>query len=69
MALKDDTAPREHRFGLELPEGFGLRPANDGGYDIGFPADGIEVTAGHIDPAWAKDADGEDVADPKVTWG
>lgn len=62
VALKDDTAPREHRFGLELPEGFGMRPANDGGYDIGFLADGIEVTAGHIDPAWAKDADGEDVA-------
>ncbi|MEU3057146.1 hypothetical protein [Streptomyces griseus] len=61
VALKDDTAPREHRFGLDLPEGFGLRPAEDGGYDIGFVADGIEVTAGHIAPAWAKDAGGNDV--------
>ncbi|MEU9711040.1 hypothetical protein AB0E21_20895 [Streptomyces sp. NPDC047967] len=61
VVLKDGSAPQEHRFELGLPEGFGLRAAEDGGYDIGFVSEGVEAMVGHIDPAWAKDANGRAV--------
>lgn len=62
LALNDPTAPTEHRYDLDLPEGAELVENEEGGYEIVTEVeDGIAVAAGEIESPWAVDANGTPV--------
>ncbi|MEU1117965.1 MULTISPECIES: hypothetical protein [unclassified Streptomyces] len=63
VTLKDENAPTEQRFDLQMPTGAHLAANDSGGYDI-FQDSGKGSTAlkGTISAPWAKDANGKAVA-------
>ncbi|MFE4577909.1 hypothetical protein [Streptomyces chartreusis] len=61
VTLKDNAAPDEYRFGLDLPSGTELLEDGQGGYLITRTGSKGAVVVGSIDAPWAKDATGKAV--------
>ncbi|MEV5445093.1 hypothetical protein AB0N23_21515 [Streptomyces sp. NPDC052644] len=62
VKLKNQSAPSEHRFELDLPEGVSLQSDGRGGY-LAVKQDTETVTVvGQVEAPWAKDALGNPVA-------
>ncbi|MER5941336.1 hypothetical protein ABT121_28910 [Streptomyces sp. NPDC001928] len=61
VTLKDDAAPDEYRFGLDLPSGTELMEDGNGGYLITKSGSKGATVLGSVDAPWAKDANGKAV--------
>ncbi|KAB3519017.1 hypothetical protein F8377_09870, partial [Corynebacterium zhongnanshanii] len=61
MVVPDDSAPHEHRFEMDVPDGGRMIAREDGGVDV---VDSSGAVVDHVQPPWAVDAMGR----PVPTW-
>jgi hypothetical protein len=63
VTLRSGEAPARQSFGLDLPQGAEILENGEGGFEITKETtEGVHLTLGTVEPAWAKDANGNPVA-------